>query len=192
MAHFALPVVAASVLYLGMSSAAVLGIEPKAPAAGAKVAVTPDPNLKQTTPMPVKVPPGGRGNVPDATPDGVLPAVVPHAVVPPARMGAIPDSTFKKVTLTSKAAERLGIEIDEVRIDPAGRKIVPYSAVFYDLKGNTWVYVSIDPLAFVRAAVRIETIKNENVYLSDGPSPGTKVLAAGVPQVFGAEVGVGH
>jgi len=30
------------------------------------------------------------------------------------------------------------------------------------------------------------------VYLSDGPSLGTKVLAAGVPQVFGTEKGVGH
>jgi hypothetical protein len=30
------------------------------------------------------------------------------------------------------------------------------------------------------------------VYLSDGPPTGTKVLAAGVPQVFGTEVRVGH
>jgi hypothetical protein len=40
--------------------------------------------------------------------------------------------------------------------------------------------------------VKIDTIKGENVYLSDGPPPGTKVLASGVPQVFGTEVGVGH
>jgi hypothetical protein len=30
------------------------------------------------------------------------------------------------------------------------------------------------------------------VYLSDGPPTGTKVLSAGVPQVFGTEVRVGH
>jgi hypothetical protein len=47
-------------------------------------------------------------------------------------------------------------------------------------------------LTFVRGAVEIDTIKGDNVYLSDGPPTGTKVLAAGVPQVYGAEVKVGH
>jgi len=96
------------------------------------------------------------------------------------------------VTLTPKAAERLGIQIDEVRVDPSGRRIVPYTTILYDLTGKTWVYVSADPLSFVRAAVVIETIKGENVYLKDGPPAGTKVLAAGVQQIFGTEVGVGH
>jgi hypothetical protein len=110
----------------------------------------------------------------------------------PARVEATPDAKIKKVTLTPKAAERLGIQIDEVRVDPSGRRIVPYAAVLYDLTGKTWVYVSADPLTFVRGAVEIDTIKGENVYLKDGPPPGTKVLAAGVAQVFGTEVGVGH
>jgi multidrug efflux pump subunit AcrA (membrane-fusion protein) len=110
----------------------------------------------------------------------------------PARVEATPDAKIKKVTLTPKAAERLGIQIDEVRVDPSGRRIVPYAAVLYDLTGKTWVYVSADPLTFARAAVEIDTIKGENVYLKDGPPPGTKVLAAGVAQVFGTEVGVGH
>ena len=62
----------------------------------------------------------------------------------------------------------------------------------YDLAGKTWVYVSADPLTFVRGTVEIDTIKGDNVYLSAGPPAGTKVLVAGVPQVFGAEVKVGH
>jgi hypothetical protein len=110
----------------------------------------------------------------------------------PARVEATADAKIKKVTLTPKAAERLGIQIDEVRVDPAGRRIVPYASVLYDLTGGTWVYVHTDPMTFVREAVRIDTIKGENAYLNDGPPAGTKVLAAGVPQVFGAEVGVGH
>jgi hypothetical protein len=40
--------------------------------------------------------------------------------------------------------------------------------------------------------VVIDTIKGDNVYLTEGPPAGTKVLAAGVPQVFGTEVKVGH
>jgi hypothetical protein len=110
----------------------------------------------------------------------------------PARVEATSDAKIMKVTLTPKAAERLGIVIDEVRADPSGRRIVPYASVLYDLTGKTWVYISADPLTFVRGAVVIDTIKGDNVYLSDGPPAGTKVLAAGVPQVFGTEVKVGH
>jgi hypothetical protein len=110
----------------------------------------------------------------------------------PARVEATADAKIKKVTLTSKAAERLGVQIDEVRVDPSGRRIVPYASVLYDLTGGTWVYVHTDPMTFVREAVKIDTIQGENAYLNDGPAPGTKVLAAGVPQVFGTEVGVGH
>ena len=110
----------------------------------------------------------------------------------PARVEATLDAKIKKVTLTPKAAERLGIEIDEVRVDPSGRRIVPYASVLYDLTGKTWVYISADPLSFFRGAVEIDTIKGNNVYLSDGPPAGTKILAAGVQQVFGTELKVGH
>jgi hypothetical protein len=114
------------------------------------------------------------------------------AKITPARVEGTLDAKIKKVTLTPKAAERLGIQIDEVRADPSGRRIVPYTSVLYDLTGKAWVYISADPLTFVRGAVEIDTIKGDNVYLSDGPPTGTKVLAAGVPQVYGAEVKVGH
>ena len=110
----------------------------------------------------------------------------------PARVEATSDAKIMKVTLTPKAAERLGILIDEVRADPSGRLIVPYASVLYDLTGKTWVYISADPLTFARGAVVIDTIKGDNVYLSEGPPAGTKVLATGVPQVFGTEVKVGH
>ena len=110
----------------------------------------------------------------------------------PARVEATLDAKIKKITLTPKAAERLGIQIDEVRVDPSGRRIVPYASVLYDLTGKTWVYISADPLTFFRGAVEIDTIKGDNVYLTDGPPAGTRVLATGVPQVFGAEVKVGH
>lgn len=112
--------------------------------------------------------------------------------VMPARVEATSDAKIMKVTLTPKAAERLGVVIDEVRADPSGRLIVPYASVLYDLTGKTWVYISADPLTFARGAVVIDTIKGDNVYLTDGPPAGTKVLAAGVPQVFGTEVKVGH
>ena len=121
-----------------------------------------------------------------------LAAETPVKKIMPARVEATNDAKIMKVTLTPKAAERLGIVIDEVRADPSGRLIVPYASVLYDLTGKTWVYISADPLTFARGAVVIDTIKGDNVYLTDGPPAGTKVLAAGVPQVFGTEVKVGH
>ena len=110
----------------------------------------------------------------------------------PARVEFTADATIKKVTLAPKAAQRLGVEIDEVRVDPSGRQIVPYACILYDLKGRTWIYVNTDPMTFVREAVGIDTIQGDNVYLKSGPPAGTKVLATGVAQVFGTEVGVGH
>lgn len=110
----------------------------------------------------------------------------------PARVEATTDAKIKKITLMPKAAERLGVLIDEVRADPSGRLIVPYASILYDLSGKAWVYISAEPLTFVRGPVEIDTIKGDNVYLSDGPPVGTKVLAAGVQQVFGTEVKVGH
>jgi hypothetical protein len=121
-----------------------------------------------------------------------LAAETPVKKIMPARVEATNDAKIMKVTLTPKAAERLGIVIDEVRADPSGRLIVPYASVLYDLTGKTWVYISADPLTFARGAVVIDTIKGDNVYLTEGPPAGTKVLATGVPQVFGTEVKVGH
>ena len=54
----------------------------------------------------------------------------------PARVEATNDAKIMKVTLTPKAAERLGIAIDEVRADPSGRLIVPYASVCCAGKGK--------------------------------------------------------
>lgn len=110
----------------------------------------------------------------------------------PAHVEAVPGSSLKKVVLTQKAAERLDIRTGEVREDPAGRRIVPYAAVVYDLSGVTWVYTNPEPLTFIRQQVKLDQIKNENAFLVEGPAVGTKILTLGVPQIYGAEMGVGH
>jgi len=110
----------------------------------------------------------------------------------PAQVDAIAGSSLKRVTLTAKAAQRLDVQTAEVRQDSTGRSIVPYAALLYDTVGATWVYVSPQPLTFMRHAVKIDAIRGDSVYLTEGPAVGTKVLTMGVPQVFGAEAGVGH
>lgn len=71
------------------------------------------------------------------------------------------------------------------------RKIIPYAAVMYDAKGNTWVYTSPEPLVFIRQPIQIETIVGDEVLLVDGPPTGTAVVTVGVAELYGTEFGVG-
>ena len=76
--------------------------------------------------------------------------------------------------------------------EPATRRIViPYSAVVYDLRGETWAYVSPEPLVFVRHQIRVDYIEGDLAVLLDGPALGTSVVTVGVAELFGIELGVG-
>ena len=138
----------------------------------------------------------------------------------PALVEAIPNSKLKKITLTARAAERLGIKTskvgEEASVEPrpvaavgqtsgnlmlAGtalvpevknRKYVPYGAVLYDLDGTTWVYTNPAPLTFVRQQIKIDFIAGDKATLLDGPAIGTTVVTEGSVEIFGAEFKVGH
>ncbi len=85
--------------------------------------------------------------------------------------------------------QRVSVELDRVG---AGKpqKIVPYSSVLYDVRGNTWVYINPKPLVFVRHAIKVDFIEGDNAVLTDGPAIGTKVVSVGAPELFGAETGI--
>ncbi len=68
------------------------------------------------------------------------------------------------------------------------RKVMPYSALFYDDKGDTWAYINPKPLVFVRWSVEVERIVGDLAVLADGPPVGTRVVTVGVPLLYGAEV----
>jgi hypothetical protein len=72
------------------------------------------------------------------------------------------------------------------------RKVIPYSAVLYDAKGDAWVYTNPGPLQFVRQRVAIDVIDQGVAILEDGPAVGTNVVTVGAAELFGAESGVGH
>lgn len=71
------------------------------------------------------------------------------------------------------------------------RFVVPYSALIYDLNGKTWVYVSPEPLVFTRYPVVVDYIEEDEAYLLEGPPAGTQVATVGVPELYGADTGVG-
>jgi hypothetical protein len=130
--------------------------------------------------------------------------------IAPAQVERIEGADLKRVTLTEKAAERLGIKTAPVhempvaqprlvraeRMAPSGAdagvvKVVPYAAVLYDARGDTWAYTNPKPLTFVRHSIHIDYIEGDLAVLSDGPPSGTEVVIVGAAELFGAETGIG-
>jgi hypothetical protein len=100
------------------------------------------------------------------------------------------DSGQKILTLSEKAAERLGVETAAVA--GSGSKLtIPYAAIVYDAEGATWTYVASQPLTYVRAQVMVEKVDGDVVLISSGPPAGTQVVTTGAAELYGAEIGVG-
>jgi hypothetical protein len=107
---------------------------------------------------------------------------------------------LSKVTLTQRAAERLGIQTAQVRDAQvaagkgkgAAGKVIPYSAVLYDEQGDTWTFTSPQPLTYVRQKITLDHIQGDKALLVDGPPAGTTVVTVGAPELLGAELGVGE
>ena len=118
-------------------------------------------------------------------------------VAEPAVLEPIEGTSLLRVRLTKRAAERIGLQTTRVRNAAAAdsgtsQRVVPYSAVLYDTDGQTWVYTSPEPLAFVRAPVEVERVEGPLAYLSEGPPEGTAVVSVGAALLLGTESGVDH
>jgi hypothetical protein len=112
--------------------------------------------------------------------------------IPPAQVEPIAETQLKRIKLNAKAAQRLDIQTADVRQEPSGKKVVPYAAIVYDLKGAAWVYTNSAPLTYVRQKVTVELISGDEAYVIDGPPAGTPIVIVGVAELYGAEKGVGH
>ncbi|MFL5686393.1 MAG: hypothetical protein ACJ77D_10110 [Chloroflexota bacterium] len=99
-------------------------------------------------------------------------------------------SGLKTLTLSEKAAQRLGVETAEVGAAASGTSI-PYAAIVYDAQGKTWTYVTEQPLVFKRAEITVDDIAGDTARLSAGPPAGTQVVTTGAAELYGAEIGVG-
>ncbi len=109
----------------------------------------------------------------------------------PAELEQIEGESVSRVTLTPRAAERLGIETTAVRTSGKGTAI-PYGALIYDPHGEAWVYTSPARLVFVRAPIDVERIEGTRAYLSSGPAAGVAVVTVGGAELYGAEFELGN
>jgi hypothetical protein len=108
----------------------------------------------------------------------------------PAQLEPIEGTDLNRITLTEQAADRLGLEVAQVRaeqVDGIDQFVVPYAALLYDPSGVTWVYVSVEPLVFVRQAIVVDSIQGDDVFLSEGPEAGASVVTLGATELFGSE-----
>jgi hypothetical protein len=114
--------------------------------------------------------------------------------IQPATVEKIDGSDFNRVKLTEKAAQRLAIQtapIGEEQVNGAQRKVIPYAAVVYGLKGETWTYTNPEPLTFIRQPITIDYIEGNKVVLVDGPASGTAIVTVGVAELYGTDTGIG-
>jgi hypothetical protein len=105
--------------------------------------------------------------------------------VAPSKLEPIEGTDLSKVILTEKAAERIGVETMS-----ASGTSVPYAAVIYDIEGNTWIYISPEPLTFVREPVVIDHIEGDMAVLKEGLPSNLNVVTVGVAELWGTETGV--
>jgi hypothetical protein len=94
------------------------------------------------------------------------------------------------LTLSAKAAERLGIATGAVSAAGAGTAI-PYAALVYDKAGKTWVYTNPQGRDFIRQEIEVERIEGDLAFLSSGPPVGTAVVTVGPAELWGVDTGVG-
>lgn len=128
----------------------------------------------------------------------LLAACAPSSSTPAAKDPAVvveknAETGLSKLTLSAKAAERLGIATTAV-VDPQdgpGKTAVPYAAVIYDASGKTWAYTNSGGLVFVRHAITVDRIQADRAVLTAGPPIGTLVVTVGVAELWGIETGVG-
>ena len=117
-------------------------------------------------------------------------SIVEEEETKPVRLEPVEGTDLNHVILTEDAAKRLDIQtvsVHEADISGTPGLVIPYDAVLYEANGNTWVYVSIEPLVFVRESIVIDHIKGNEAFLSKGPDSGSMVVTLGAAELYGSE-----
>jgi hypothetical protein len=93
-----------------------------------------------------------------------------------------------RVILTEEAQHR--VQLQTTLVKPHGADVsLDHAALVYDKKGKPWVFTVIGPLTYIRAAVGIKEVNENNVViLSSGPPAGTEVVTVGAIELWGTEL----
>lgn len=114
-----------------------------------------------------------------------------HSIDEPVTIEEVAPDMIPRLTLTERAAERL--DIQTVVVEQSEQwLVVPSDAIFVDEAGLFWLYTNPEPLVFLRHEIGVDHDDGERAFLTHGPDPGTSVVTVGVPELYGAESGIGH
>lgn len=83
--------------------------------------------------------------------------------------------------------QRLGVTIP--LLEAKERLSVPWTALVFDIHGGTWVYEQLGPRRYASRRVVVAYTVGADAVLSIGPPVGTKIVATGVQELFGAQTG---
>ena len=111
-----------------------------------------------------------------------------------------PGTDAKTLIFTEAAMSHLDVQtapVKEIEASREGKDVgrrlaVPHSALIYDAEGEPWVYVSSAPDTFLRKHVAIDFMDDDHIFLTTGVTAGEDVVTVGVPELRGAEFGVGE
>jgi len=108
----------------------------------------------------------------------------------PITIEEIAGTEISHLTLSGSAADRL--DIQTATVEPAsGGMVVPSAAVIIDPAGVYWVYTNPEPLVYVREEIRPVHETGGEAFFNVGPPTGMAVVTVGVPELYGAEFGIG-
>lgn len=103
-----------------------------------------------------------------------------------------------KLTLTERAAERLGLKTAQVRKATlkAGRPggasgtAIPFNALLFDKTGKAATYLVVGQRVFARSPVVVDHYDGDLAVLASGPPVGASVVTDGSAELSGAEAGL--
>lgn len=108
----------------------------------------------------------------------------------PIEVEEIEGADVARITLSESAVERLDIRTESVSTSDDGF-VVPSAAVIIDPDGVYWVYTSPSLRVYVRAELLSAHEEGLETFFKTGPDVGMAVVTVGVPELYGAEVGIG-
>ncbi len=127
------------------------------------------------------------------TPPGIPGRPAPAALGPPTADPVAATSDLYFAVANADGSLRPGERVEvELRLrQPEEARVVPFSAILYDINGGTWVYETPAPHVFVRRRVQVRRVDGSLAVLAGGPAPGTPVVSQGAAELFGTELGNG-
>jgi hypothetical protein len=106
----------------------------------------------------------------------------------PAQLESTGPDQPARVILTEEAQHRVQLQTTLVKAHGTDVSL-DHAALVYDKKGKPWVFTVIGPLTYVRSAVDIKEVRDDNlVVLNSGPPAGTEVVTVGAIELWGAEL----